>query len=346
MRLHNDTVIITGLQCPTLVVKMCGGQQGSAMACRICGNSERNGTVRVREMMFGFRDEFTYFECSSCGCLQISEIPANMSKYYPPDYHPFQGVPGESAWGRFVRISTDRHAVLGTGLAGKALSGRYQSALRPMLGGEMPRQDSRILDVGCGAGTFLLALRDIGFTNLVGVDPYVEGDVDAEPVKIVKGSIMDLPDREKFDFVYFNHSLEHIWDQREALTKAGRLMASGGLCVVRMPVKTDIVWSLYGVHWVQIDAPRHFCVHTVSSFSHLARQCNLTMKGVTFDSTEFLFMGSEQYKRDIPLMAEKSYYVNPKKCVFTAGEIRSFRKRASELNKIGKGDQAAFLLAV
>lgn len=41
-------------------------------------------------MMFGFRDEFTYFECSKCGCIQIIEIPRNMGKYYTPNYYSFK----------------------------------------------------------------------------------------------------------------------------------------------------------------------------------------------------------------------------------------------------------------
>ena len=53
------------------------------MICKICSNYENNKEFKIREMMFGFRDEFTYFECSKCGCLQIAKIPKNVEKYYP-----------------------------------------------------------------------------------------------------------------------------------------------------------------------------------------------------------------------------------------------------------------------
>jgi hypothetical protein len=62
------------------------------MICKICGNIEENKVFEIREMMFGFRDEFTYFECSKCGCLQIAEIPINMEKYYPSNYYSFQKI--------------------------------------------------------------------------------------------------------------------------------------------------------------------------------------------------------------------------------------------------------------
>ena len=40
-------------------------------------------------MMFGYRDEFAYFACGQCGCLQIADIPPDMSRYYPANYYSF-----------------------------------------------------------------------------------------------------------------------------------------------------------------------------------------------------------------------------------------------------------------
>src|SRR5690606_40432851 len=36
--------------------------------------------------------------------------------------------------------------------------------------------DDAILDVGCGAGHLLLHLRNLGFSNLTGVDPFLPAD--------------------------------------------------------------------------------------------------------------------------------------------------------------------------
>ena len=48
------------------------------MICKVCGNSEDNKSFQIREMMFGYRDEFTYFECSKCGCIEIAKIPQKL----------------------------------------------------------------------------------------------------------------------------------------------------------------------------------------------------------------------------------------------------------------------------
>ena len=58
--------------------------------CRICGGDIAE-TYSVKEMMLGLREPFDYNLCGDCGCLQISEIPADMSIYYPGDYYSFLG---------------------------------------------------------------------------------------------------------------------------------------------------------------------------------------------------------------------------------------------------------------
>lgn len=48
------------------------------MICKICRNIKENKVFKIREMMFAFRYEFIYFECSKCGCLQTAEIHKKM----------------------------------------------------------------------------------------------------------------------------------------------------------------------------------------------------------------------------------------------------------------------------
>ncbi len=54
--------------------------------CRICSNKDEKQIFVAKEKHFGLNDEFIYFECPNCETLQIEEIPADMSKYYPDGY--------------------------------------------------------------------------------------------------------------------------------------------------------------------------------------------------------------------------------------------------------------------
>src|SRR3569832_2443522 len=62
------------------------------LTCRICGTIGNHSTFIGREMMFGTREEFEYFQCGSCDCLQIAHIPENLGQYYPSSY-PAHKVP-------------------------------------------------------------------------------------------------------------------------------------------------------------------------------------------------------------------------------------------------------------
>ena len=317
------------------------------MICKVCGNSENNKPFQIREMMFGFRDEFTYFECSKCGCLQIAEIPKNMGKYYPANYYSFQKRKKEGSTNfikQYIKKQWGEYALFKKGLIGKILYMKYPNPFFDMISRIGVNYNSRILDVGCGAGNLLYSLNETGFKNLIGVDPYIDEGVIDRGVKIFKKTIHELPDDQKFDLIISNHSFEHIPNQLETLFKISKILSETGVCLIRMPVKTEYIWNRYGINWVQIDAPRHFFLHTIKSFTYLAKKAGLVIKDITFDSTEFLFWGSEQYKRGIPLRAENSYSVNPKKSIFTAKQIRKFRMMAKKLNIDKQGDQAVFYL--
>src|SRR5213594_710337 len=60
--------------------------------CKICSTEAEHESYRVREMQFGTREEFIYFQCVHCGCLQLRDIPANLAKYYPDYYPAFSSV--------------------------------------------------------------------------------------------------------------------------------------------------------------------------------------------------------------------------------------------------------------
>lgn len=221
---------------------------------------------------------------------------------------------------------------------------RYPNPLFDIVSKVKIKHNSRVLDVGCGAGDLLYSLKEVGLKNVVGIDPYFNEEVIDGDVKIFKKTIHELPDSEKFDLIVFNHSFEHTPDQLDILLKVRRILSEDGACLIRMPVKTEYIWRRYGVNWVQIDAPRHFFIHTLKSFELLAKKSGLAIKDVIFDSTELQFWGSEQYKKDIPLMAKNSYSVNPKGSIFTKMQIEEFKKMAEELNMREQGDQAAFIL--
>ena len=114
--------------------------------------------------------------------------------------------------------------------------------------------------------------------------------------------------------------------------------------MIRIPVVSSFAWEDYGVHWVQLDAPRHFFLHSLDSLRILARKEKFHIEDIVFDSDEFQFWGSEQYKNGISLRSEKSYSMNPAQSIFNQEQIDRFRRKAMQLNRDARGDQAVFYL--
>jgi stress response protein YsnF len=74
----------------------------------------------------------------------------------------------------------------------------------------------------------------------------------------------------------------------------------------------------------------------------LASKVGLEITSIDYDSFDFQFWGSEEYRKGISRYAENSYTVNPKSSIFSEADIKSFRKRAEQLNAEKDGDQACY----
>lgn len=314
------------------------------MKCKICGNSKKIVEYKVKEMMYGFRDEFLYFECKKCGCLQIAEIPTNMSKYYPNNYH-----------GRVksnknkLNITTsllkkrDKYAVFKKGLLGKLMYD-FRPAVNMKILSEIPlTKDSYILDVGCGKGFLLKSLKRIGFNNLLGVDPYIdEAIINNGEVILQKKEIHEV--KQMQDLIMFHHSFEHIANPLETLQSVSKILNKNGYCIIRVPTVSSYAWRHYKENWVQLDAPRHFFLHSKESMEILAKKAFLKVDKIIYDSTELQFWGSERYLKDIPLKDTSSNNEVLNKQIFSNAEMNNFKRQARILNQKGDGDACAFIL--
>lgn len=315
------------------------------MECRICGNAAGNSEYEVREMMYGIRDRHKYFQCKACDCLQISSIPENISKYYQSSYYSYAKPKDHSRWRKFLVSARDTYAIKGEGLLGQIVSRRFphrnSEFLEPLRASLRP--NSRILDVGCGSGQLLTSFFNAGYTNGLGVDPFLGEDlIYPNGLRIRKCTLREIEG--EFDLIMFHHSFEHIPDQDDTLDKVRALLSPQGWCVIRIPTVDCAAWQIYGTNWVQIDAPRHFFLHSRRSLKQLAERNGLAIRKTLYDSDGFQFWGSEQYVKDIPLRDPKSYATNPRKSIFSKQELKEFTRRASELNSKQFGDQACFYL--
>jgi len=320
------------------------------MKCRICSNTDNNKVFVVKEMMFGSKKEFDYFLCSTCNCLQIREPVKDISNYYSDSYYSVNNSAHLKAprglkqkLKRWLINKRNNYSVFNRSIIGKILS-RFQSNTElESLSRIKITNKSRILDVGCGIGAHLYFLEELGFENILGIDPFNENDIlHDNGLRILKRSIKEIDTN--WDIITYHHSLEHIVDPISELRSVNDLLTSSGVCIIRTPTLDSYAWQHYKENWVQIDAPRHYHIFSLQSIRKIAEETGFELYDYYYDSEAFQFWGSEQYKSGIALIDKKSFAVNPGQSIFNKKEIMEFNKKSKKLNSEFFGDQVVIYL--
>ncbi|GMQ29983.1 class I SAM-dependent methyltransferase [Algoriphagus confluentis] len=297
------------------------------VGCRFCGSKDQKEFV-AQERMFRLPGSFLYQECLTCGSIQLKKSPENLGSFYPEQYYSFLDLQASPNWKKVLKKIR-----LKIFLAAGILSPSYGY----WLGKVHRRFDQKIADIGCGNGQLLYELHASGYTNLSGFDPFIpENKRLDEGIHLYKMSFDQAEGL--YDLIMMHHSFEHLEDPRQVLSTCFEKLNPGGQLLIRCPVADAEVWKEKREYWVQLDAPRHLIIPSVSGLGILADQTGFTLEEVEFDSDAFQFWGTEAYERNQPLDPQQ---ILP---VYTSKELKEMKQKALLFNQEGKGDQACFYL--
>jgi SAM-dependent methyltransferase len=330
--------------CP--IMKALAGFEGT-MECLVCGASEHQRRFTAREQLFATKEAFDYFQCASCGSLQINPIPPDIGRYYPSDYYSLaaadEPIPSLNGLKRFVRAARTDYYINHVNLVGWAIdkiAHRYFDLEWEWFRGHVSTR-SHILDIGCGYGGLLRQMHWRGFRHLTGVDPFIDESVRADGLRIVRGEVGDLDER--YDFVMLHHSLEHMPDPLAALNEVRRLLRQRGAVLVRVPVAGSWADQHYRANWIGLDPPRHLFVPSRAGMSELARRAGFFIARYWCDANEGHLLSSEAFARGFsPYDREKKAWIVSDR--FSTSEIEHAREQAADLNRAEDGDMGCFIL--
>lgn len=133
----------------------------------------------------------------------------------------------------------------------------------------------KLLDVGCGDGSFLNQMRTCGWA-VDGIDFDGQAIVTAQKkygLKLRHGDLREagLP-ADYFDAVTMSHVIEHVTDPAGLLSEIRRVLKPGGHLTLTTPNVSSLGHRKFGGCWFGVDAPRHLNLFSGVALSQLARR--------------------------------------------------------------------------
>lgn len=181
--------------------------------CILCHTPEREPLLRI--------DSWSILRCPHChlGFLEPRPSQGEIEKLYSPEYfrqYYDEGLDPSSPE-FYKRLRSEDHRL------------RF---IRPI------KRSGRLLDIGCGYGYFLAAIRSRGY-EVRGLDlsewagTYARGKLG---IDVSLGSIQEgVFSKESFDIITMWHLLEHTPDPNLVLRQAREWLKKGGILVVDVP---------------------------------------------------------------------------------------------------------------
>ncbi|MGB9879161.1 MAG: class I SAM-dependent methyltransferase, partial [Anaerolineae bacterium] len=233
--------------------------------CAICGKAEGHFLFTGKDRWCHLPGFFQVFQCSSCASYFISPrlSPFELRDYYPEYYCPYL----EPQQGRLRRIKEN----LGTWKQIRLVK-KYK------------RKPGKALDVGCGNGAFLLALKNAGWQVWgTEINPTVSERLRSKGIDVILGDLseIDFADQ-KFDLITFWDVLEHLPSPRMALQVAAKLASPEGFLIISIPNPESLEATLFGPYWAGWDIPRHLWLAPIPVVSQILEEAGWSIRSIVY----------------------------------------------------------------
>jgi 2-polyprenyl-3-methyl-5-hydroxy-6-metoxy-1,4-benzoquinol methylase len=141
-------------------------------------------------------------------------------------------------------------------------------------------QNGNILEVGCGRGSWLKKMRDLGW-NVSGIEPsnFAVSEGDRTTLSIINQSADYLSslNENSFNVIYSSFVLEHLSNIEEILHNMVRILKPGGELILSVPNGSSLAFKLFGKYWFNLDLPRHKVIFSPAFSNEIANKYNLKL---------------------------------------------------------------------
>nr|WP_064249245.1 class I SAM-dependent methyltransferase [Rhizobium leguminosarum]OAP90990.1 methyltransferase [Rhizobium leguminosarum] len=243
--------------------------RSTSATCSGCGGEGFTVAATGQDYIYhGTEDTFRYVRCDDCGHFYLNPRPdiSQLSLMYPANYGTFSN--------RFQGRAN---------LLGRIKTIVNRKRLKSVVA-HLPLR-GRVLDVGCGNGELLIALRQTRpDLELFGLDWHfpteTRSSLERQGIGVIEAPLetAELP-AQPFDLIVMLQLIEHLWEPEQSLRRLVCALAKHGRLLIETPNTDGWDRRLFaGGAWGGYYFPRHLNLYNFERLAGLLRRAGLDVE--------------------------------------------------------------------
>jgi len=279
-------------------------------ACHLCGSTELQHLLDGVDRLHGTAGIFPVVQCRNCSLAFIHPQPPlqDIPGFYPKFYYAYvaEETPAHGFFKRMeLQFRQRKKAEILTTQYGYprtfpkhplySFLARAGSTVK-----DTPQyvEGGTLLDIGCGKGTYLLEMQQLGWITQ-GVE-FSQGAVDVARqagLNVFCGTLAEADIASgAIDYARMADVLEHLPTPLATLKEVYRILKPGGRLQVSVPNIRSLTFRLFGKYWFPLEIPRHLFFYTPSALQKICREAGFEVKELQIWSDKVVdFEPSMQY---------------------------------------------------
>jgi SAM-dependent methyltransferase len=231
------------------------------LICALCNSTEFTAKYNsVADYEYASYHPIDFVQCKHCSLIFQEPLPNvdEISSFYPDSYR--------------------NYLPLGSGIFTLLKKMRFKNQAKK-ISKLLDDKNSRILEIGYGNGQLLMALKDLGYQDLSGIDfdDKAKSMLESCGIKVsIDNAEKNISFEGNFDYVILNNVIEHFLNPFAVLSNCFDKLNPGAKVILLTPNSSGYDAEIFGKYWAGLHSPRHTFLFNGHNLKLLANKIGFT----------------------------------------------------------------------